>query len=235
MRRLIVNADDFGLSPGINRGIVTCHDTGVVSSTSLMVRWPAAAEAAALARLRPSLGVGLHIDLCEWAESGDEWRPLYEVVPPGDEALVRAEIVRQLEAFTRLMGCPPTHIDSHQHVHREGAARRVAMEMASRVGVPLRECHPKVRYDGRFYGQGRHAQPYPELISVAALTRMIETLPDGITEFSCHPGLDRDVDSVYRDEREVEAATLCDPRIREAIDANGVVLMSFRNVAAVTA
>ena len=234
MRRLIINADDFGLTPGINRGIVTCHDAGVVTSTSLMVRWPAAAEAAALARLRPSLSVGLHIDLCEWVESGDEWRPMYEVVPPGDEARVRAEIVRQIEAFTQLMGCPPTHLDSHQHVHREGAAHGVAVDMAGRLGVPLREFHPRVRYDGRFYGQGRHAQPYPELISVASLTRMIETLPHGITEFGCHPGLDRDVDSVYRDEREMEAATLCDPRIREAIEANGVALMSFRDVAAVT-
>jgi predicted glycoside hydrolase/deacetylase ChbG (UPF0249 family) len=233
-RRVIINADDFGQSPGINRGIVASHDGGVVSSTSLMVRWPAAVEAAALARRYPSLSVGLHIDLCEWTEVGGEWRPLYEVVPPDDDAMVRHEILRQFEVFAQLMGGPPTHIDSHQHVHREGVAHRVAAEMAARLGVPLRQFHPRIRYDGRFYGQGRNAEPYPDLVSVGALTRIIETLPDGITELGCHPALDRDVDGMYRDERELEVATLCDSRVREALDANGVSLISFRDVTAVT-
>lgn len=228
-RRLIVNADDFGQTPGINRGTIACHQRGVVSSASLMVRWPAAAEASELARRNPAMSVGLHIDLCEWNQTGGEWQPLYEVVPPDDEAKVREEILRQFEVFEQLMGQTPTHVDSHQHVHREGAAHRVAKEMASRLGVPLRQFHPRIRYDGGFYGQGRNAQSCPEWISVDALIRLIETLPDGITEFGCHPGLGRDVDSMYRDERELEVATLCDPRVREALDANGVVLVSFRD------
>jgi len=229
MRRLIVNADDFGQSPGINRGIVSCHENGVVTSASLMVRWPAAVEAAALARRHPSLSVGLHIDLCEWSESGGEWHPLYEVVPPADEAKVETEILRQFEVFEQLMGGPPTHIDSHQHVHREGPAHRVAAGMSSKLGVPLRQFHPRIRYDGGFYGQGRNAESHPEWISVAALIRLIETLPDGTTELGCHPAVDRDVDGMYRDEREVEVATLCDPRVRAAVNANGVELISFRH------
>ena len=228
-RRLIVNADDFGQSPGINRGIIACHRDGVVSSASLMVRWPAAAEASELAHQNPAMSVGLHIDLCEWTEAEGEWRPLYEVVPPHDEIKVREEVLRQFDVFQQLMGQPPTHVDSHQHVHREGAAHHVAKEMASRLGVPLRQFHPRIRYDGRFYGMGRHAQSYPDWISVSALIKIIETLPDGITELGCHPALDRDADGMYRDEREVEVATLCDPRIREALDANGVTLVSFRD------
>ena len=228
-RRLIVNADDFGQSPGINSGIIACHKGGVVSSASLMVRWPAAVEAAELARQHPAMSVGLHIDLCEWSETAGEWQPWYEVVPPDDETRVREEILRQFEVFEQLMGQPPTHVDSHQHVHREGVAHRVAKEMASRLGVPLRQFHPRIRYDGRFYGQGRNAQSCPDWISVDALIRLIETLPAGITELGCHPAHGRDVDSMYRDEREVEVATLCDPRVREALDANGVVLVSFRD------
>ena len=235
MRRLIINADDFGLSPGINRGIIACHDGGVVTSTSLMVRWPAAVEAAALARRYPSLSVGLHIDLCEWTKVGGEWRPLYEVVPIDDDIRVRDEILRQFEMFEQLTGGPPTHIDSHQHVHWKGEAHRVAAEMALRLGVPLRQYHPRIRYDGGFYGQTHKGQPYPDLISVSALIRMIEALPGGITEFGCHPALDRDVDGMYRDEREVEVATLCDSRIREALDASGVALISYRDAAAVIA
>ncbi|HEU4340947.1 MAG TPA: ChbG/HpnK family deacetylase, partial [Candidatus Binatia bacterium] len=58
---LIVNADDFGQSHGINRGIITAYGDGIVTSASLMVRWPAAADAAAYARKQPGLSVGLHI------------------------------------------------------------------------------------------------------------------------------------------------------------------------------
>jgi chitin disaccharide deacetylase len=234
MRRLIINADDFGRSPGINRGIAACHERGVVTSTSLMVRWPAALEAAGLAHRFPSLSVGLHIDLCEWSQSGGNYHPLYEVVPLDDEIKVRDEILRQIEAFAQLMGGTPTHLDSHQHVHHKGVARRVAGEMASQLGVPLRQFHPRIRYEGGFYGQSRKGEPYPDLVSVEALTRIIESLPDGITELGCHPAFDRDVDGMYRDEREVEVATLCDPRVREAIDANGVTLVSFRDALSAT-
>ena len=56
---LIVNADDFGQSPGVNRGIIEAHEHGIVTSASLMVRWPAAASAAAYAREHARLGLGL--------------------------------------------------------------------------------------------------------------------------------------------------------------------------------
>ena len=62
-RQLIVNADDFGQSHSVNRGILAAHERGIVTSTSLMVRWPAAAKAAALGRTHPRLSLGLHVDL----------------------------------------------------------------------------------------------------------------------------------------------------------------------------
>src|SRR6476646_3057882 len=103
-RYLIVNADDFGQSPGVNRGIVEAHEKGIVTSASLMVRWPAAAEAAAYARARAGLGLGLHVELGEWAYRGGTWTLLYQVVPADDGAAVSAEVARQLESFYRLIG-----------------------------------------------------------------------------------------------------------------------------------
>src|SRR5260370_3831130 len=82
-RYLIVNADDFGQSPGVNRGIIEAHERGIVTSASLMVRWPAAAEAAAYARLHPRLSVGLHLDFGEWVCRGGGWARPYQVVPGG--------------------------------------------------------------------------------------------------------------------------------------------------------
>ena len=72
MRYLIVNADDFGLSESVNRGILDAHDEGIVTSASLMVERPAALEAADRARERPRLGLGLHVEVGRWRVS---WLP----------------------------------------------------------------------------------------------------------------------------------------------------------------
>ena len=95
-RYLIVNADDFGQSPGINRGVIQAYEKGILTSASLMVRWPAAAEAAGYARRNPDLGVGLHLDFGEWIYRDGKWLPLYRVVDESDPRAVRAEIRRQL-------------------------------------------------------------------------------------------------------------------------------------------
>jgi len=87
---LIVNADDFGASVGINRGIVECHTRGVVTSTSMMVTGRAVAEAAAMSRDLPDLAVGLHFDVC-----GEDER---EFDTTG-VAAVHEEFRRQLDAF----------------------------------------------------------------------------------------------------------------------------------------
>src|SRR5688572_7659443 len=94
-KHLIVNADDFGQSIGNIAGF----ERGIVTSASLMVRSPAAAQAAQYARAHPDLSVGLHLDLGEWIYRGDEWAPIYEVVQRNDRAAVANEIVTQLTTF----------------------------------------------------------------------------------------------------------------------------------------
>src|ERR1044072_1800971 len=83
-RLLIVNADDFGLSDAVNKGIVEAHEDGVVTSTSLMARRPAAAQAVGLARGLPSLAVGLHVDIGQWDYVSGEWKLAYQHCPPDD-------------------------------------------------------------------------------------------------------------------------------------------------------
>jgi predicted glycoside hydrolase/deacetylase ChbG (UPF0249 family) len=229
-RVLIVNADDFGLSPGVNRGIIRTYESGIVTSASLMVRWPAAAAAAAYARANPRLGVGLHLDLGEWAFRFGSWVRLYEVVPLDDPGAERDECRRQLDRFRELVGRDPDHIDSHQHVHRDGPAHAAASRLASELNVPLRHARQGVHYCGGFYGQTGEGEPYPEGISVENLVRLIEGITPGATEIACHPGEDDGLDTMYRIEREREVQTLCDPRVREALHASDVSLRPFRDV-----
>src|SRR5215469_18809273 len=124
-RRLIVNADDFGQSAGVNRGIIEAFERGIVTSTSIMVRWPAAADAAQYARSHTQLSVGLHFEIGEWVFRQGEWIPLYEVVAKTDGVAVSEELSRQLSVFCDLVGRPPSHLDSHQHVHRSDPARSI--------------------------------------------------------------------------------------------------------------
>ena len=233
-RYLIVNADDFGRSPGVNRGIMRAHQHGIVTSASLMVRWPAAEEAAEYARINPRLSVGLHLDLGEWVYRNSNWILLYEVVPLDDLFAVRQEVSRQLEVFRNLMGREPSHIDSHQHVHRREPVRTAALEAARQFSIPLRECSTDIQYCGRFYGQTAEGCAYPEWISVEALMSLLAELPPGITEVGCHPGEGQDLDTVYLTEREQEVKVLCDPRVHSALGELGICLCSFNGVTAIS-
>lgn len=195
-RVLVVNADDFGLSMGVNRGIVRAHEHGIVTSASLMVLRPGAEDAAAYARQRPQLGVGLHLE-------------------PGDAAA-------QLERFRELVGGDPTHLDSHHHVHLREPLHAAALELAAALGVPLRSLDPRVRYSEAFFGR--------DAVTVEALLAILRDLPPGVTELGCHPGLDPELDSSYVSERALEVETLCDPRVREAIERQSISLASFADV-----
>jgi predicted glycoside hydrolase/deacetylase ChbG (UPF0249 family) len=229
-RALIVNADDFGMSLGVNRGILDAHRHGIVTSASLMVRWPAAGEAVALSRPWPRLSLGLHVDLGEWAYRDGAWVCLYEVVPPRDLAAVTREVLRQLDVFRELTGRNPTHLDSHQHFHREEPVRTVMRNLADELSVPLRDFSSQVRYSGSFYGQTAKGDALPEAISAASLLRTLAELPPGVTELGCHPGLNDDLNTMYRQERAVEVSTLCDERVRSAIHELRIELYSFQDL-----
>lgn len=219
-RNLIVNADDFGASDGVNRGIIEAHVEGVVTSTSLMVTGRTAAGAVALAREHPGLAIGLHWDL-----DGEDADPSIDLESP---AAVRAELGRQLEAFHELMGRAPTHVDSHHHVHRRPEIAPIARELVTPLGVPLRE-ESEVRFIGGFYGQWEWRVTDLHHVSPEFLLWILRNeVADGWTEISCHPGyVTDDFTSVYLEEREAELATLTDPLIRAEIDSLGLRLASY--------
>ena len=222
MKFLIINADDFGYGSGVNRAIALLHDQGVVTSAGLMVNTPGTGEAVALAAARPRLSLGLHVNFTNEAQ---------RLVEFDDPAVCRRELRRQFDHFVALTGRPPTHLDSHQHVHRRPSCQPSFLELAEEYGLPLRD-RPPVIFKGGFYGQWEHEVSQPEKVSFEALTSIVSTeLRRGIYELAVHPGyLDAAADYVYHRDREWERATLADPRLPALLRDQAVELISYHEL-----
>jgi predicted glycoside hydrolase/deacetylase ChbG (UPF0249 family) len=215
VRRLIVNGDDFGLAGGVNEGIIEAHVNGILTSTSLMVQAPAAAEAAQLALSHPEMSVGLHFVEDKGADLDDP-------------AQAARAFHRQLERFRELMGRDPTHVDSHHHVHREGRRIKSFEALVDPLGVPLR-ADGQVAHVGGFWPEWEPGVKNLDYIRRPFLLHLIETeVGEGFTEIGCHPArVTGDLASSYRDEREIELRTLTEAGLREEIEGAGVRLASY--------
>lgn len=216
-RLLIVNADDLGLSAGVNEGILEAHERGVVTSASLMVGASAAAAGAALAREHPVLSVGLHFVEPEGADLDN----------PAEAARAFAE---QLERFRELVGADPTHVDSHHHVHETERRMATFSELVAGLGVPLRR-DGRVAYIGAFYAQWEPGVTELRYVSREFLLEVARSEAlDGFTELGCHPArVTGDFSSSYLREREVELRTLTEPGLKDELEAIGLRLVSYRD------
>lgn len=222
MKYLIVNADDFGYSHGINRGIAEAHTRGVLTSTGMMVNTPATDEAVCMAADLPNLSIGLHVNFTNEAQ---------RIVEYDDPKICRNELRRQFDRFVDRMSRMPTHIDSHQHVHRHPGRAPFFLELAEEHGIPLRD-YCAVFSVGGFYAQWEYGVSDPDHVSFDVLARILrEEIPHGITELGCHPGyFDPDFKCVYHKDREYELATLCDPRVPDVLGEQGIELIGYRDV-----
>lgn len=222
MKFLIINADDFGYGCGVNRAITELHDQGVVTSAGLMVNTPGTEEAVALASARPALSLGLHVNFTNEAQ---------RLVEFDDPEVCRRELRRQFDRFVALTGRPPTHLDSHQHVHRRPRCQPSFLELALEHDLPLRD-RPPVTFKGGFYGQWEYGVSQPTKVSFEALTSIVSTeLRRGIYELAVHPGyLDEAADYVYHLDREWERETLSDPRLPTLLREHGVELISYQQL-----
>lgn len=150
MKELILNADDFGLTLGINEGIIRAHRDGILTSTTLMANGPCFDDAVERSRANPSLGVGVHLVLVGGRavapveqvaslvkENGELPQNLGTFVAKVTAGIIRPEHieseVRAQIGKVRASGIEPTHLDSHKHTH----AHPQVMESVARVA---REC-----------------------------------------------------------------------------------------------
>jgi predicted glycoside hydrolase/deacetylase ChbG (UPF0249 family) len=247
-RLLIVNADDFGRSAGIDDGIVRAHRDGIVTSATFMTNAPSTDHAASLGRATPSLDLGVHLVLTYARplsnparirslvrEDGSFWRPSELLARPIDRAEALIEYRAQYARARELVGREPTHVDTHHWIHDNAALSWAVCELARETRTAARTHTPKQRDEYRAKGVRtpdhftREFQ-HPGHIEVADLLALLSRLKDGVTELMCHPG-ESDPELVatsgYARERPIELATLTDRRVREAIERERITLITF--------
>lgn len=268
-KRLIVNADDFGLTSGVNAGIVEAFERGILRSTTLMANGPAFDDAARLARQSTGLDVGCHLVLIGG-------RPLTEPAsrfPDSAAGLVarlfgrysvdwiEREFAAQIEKVASA-GVHPTHLDTHKHTHLAPPVLEAMVRVASRFGIcwirrpfdlPLTAARKGGSWKARIVARAVRpiGKRFEKKVRAAGcnasgafagfqmtgrfrssqLAALIHALPDGLTEFMCHPGYCDDelqaLPTRLTDSREQELRALTSGQVIEAVREAGVELTSF--------
>lgn len=207
MRSLIVNADDFGYSLGVNQGIIKAHTDGIVTSTSVMIDSMGAHEASRLSQYS-ALSVGLHFVVSDFED-------------------VTSELERQHKKFISIVGSPPDHLNSHKIYTEDPRVYKELAAFAQHMQIPLRRFNPAKFIDSYF---GPHAGGD---VSAASLKRAIDQATDEFNEIMCHVGYCDEylrAHSSYSEMREKELAAICDPSIKAYLKQNDIQLANWRSV-----
>jgi len=233
LKYLITNADDFGFTRDVNDGIVHAHRHGILTATTLMATGPAFDHAVDLARENPKLDVGVHLVLV----GSDGYPPtVARLVASLGRMRIYDELARQIGKVMDA-GIRPTHLDTHKHTHLlppvlEAVARLSEDFKIRWVRRPLASLFERVlaqhgcRTTDHFAGfalTGRY--------DAARLAKLIRRLPDGLTEFMCHPGFCtaelEHAPTRLKQSRRQELDALTSPEVRAALEESHVVLTTF--------
>lgn len=154
LRRLVINADDLGLTVGVNNGIFDAHDRGVLTSASVFANAAATDDALRRAVRRPLLGIGCHLTLVDGQptlpaaqvptlthDAGrfhQSWKPFIVACLRGRVSMaeVEEELIAQIDRL-RSSGVRLTHLDAHKHVHAYPPIFAIVVRLAKRFGIPV--------------------------------------------------------------------------------------------------
>jgi chitin disaccharide deacetylase len=242
-RRLIVNADDFGLTPGVSAGILSAARHGIVTSTTVLATADIGADW--LGRLRDSgIGVGLHVNFTLGRPltagrslvdgTGAFVRDARRAAARANANDVAREVEAQLERFARLVKRAPTHLDTHHHVGLLSPVREAVLAAAARLGLAVRSQNAEARGRARALGLRTPDHFFGEsgpdaYWSLARTVGHLRELPSGVSEFMSHPGwCDAALAySRYGRQRETELVGLGGADARATACALGISLSHF--------
>jgi len=251
-RYLIIQADDFGMTRGVNRGIIEALEAGAITNTALLVTMPATEEAAQFAKEHPEFSVGLHLSLTNgWPvlsprdvpslvdEDGKLLRRPERVYPVAEPDDMVREIWAQLDRFLEF-GLKLAHIDTHHKIIEHPVVRQVVFEMAERHSVPIRplaikEVRIKAQRRGipvpDCYREVYFEKPKPSFpVTPSRVIDVLKSIEPGVTDLGCHIGyVDEDLakHTTYVEGREKELEALLDSTVKATIQSEGIRLVSF--------
>ena len=264
MRQLVVNADDFGFTRDVNRGIVEAHRYGILTSTTLMATGTAFDDAVRLTRENPTLDIGVHLVLV-----GEPPFPVTMAQLIRAMLLGRIRIYEQLHAQVRRIldaGLEPTHLDTHKHTHLLPPVLDAVARLSQEYKIPwVRRpfdfpfhpgTRPRIGWAQRATSQAlvvvrnrfarvldRHGCRSTDHFAgfqitgrydAAELVHLIRALPEGSTEFMCHPGICseelRGARTRLKESRERELRALTAAEVRTALAESGVTLVNYRSL-----
>jgi len=237
---LVINADDFGLAPGVNRAIIELYRRGIVSSTSIMANMPGFQSAVRMARTVPGLGVGLHFNITD----GFPVSPSPRVRSLVDEngrfsgqlgAWREEDIATELQAqWTRCteLGLLLTHLDAHQdpQVHPIVYRPMVQWALSKRVCMRRMERPPVAELQHPVSADRLISDSYYEGDGKERLLKHLHSLQPGITEINCHPGyVDQILTTVsaWTRVRELELQVFSDPEAESTLRNLDIRLVHF--------
>lgn len=235
MKYLIPNADDFGFTRDVNEGIVHAHRQGILTATTLMATGPAFDHAVQLARENPDLDVGVHLVLVD----SDGFPPtLTRLLVSIGGIRIYDEFVRQVRKILDA-GIQPSHLDTHKHTHLLPQVFDAVARIARDFGIPwvrrrfgpfrFTSTPPGCRSTDHFAGFSLTGR-----FDAAMLAQVIRRLPEGTTEFMCHPGFCTAellaTRTRLKESRRRELDALVSPEVRDAVAVAGVKLTRYRDL-----
>ena len=248
--KLIVNADDGNLTPGVTKGVLAAHDTGILTSTTIFANLSLADRLKEDFLRRHKLGVGIHLNITlgsPAAPKADVHSLLAddrfgkhdeEFFKRIDRRALYTEYKAQIEKFEEWFGKLPTHIDTHHHLHRFQTVFDVFAELAEEFGIPFRlsEC-VNVSVRERFERRGiiltdhlmPDIDPFPHFYK-ARLAEVLSKLPDGVVELMTHPAvIDEELKRIssFVDPRADEREALSDPSLHSLLAEKNIELTHY--------
>jgi predicted glycoside hydrolase/deacetylase ChbG (UPF0249 family) len=238
--RFVFNADDFGLSKGVNEGILHCYQSGAITSASLMTNTLFFEDAVALIHQHGLPNNGLHVNLTEFKSILTS----HKTIVDGQGNFMRniadskqidyTEVYAEIEAqYQKALsnGVKITHLDSHHHVHMSYALRKPFIAFAQKNHLPLRKINfftrnpfkwLEFKMDTRkvnYYTDSFSADFYDDTIKLETLLQIVKQNPKGTLEIMCHPGYVDAENGVYNLQRQLELDVLTSDKIIELIQS----------------
>lgn len=226
MKRLIVNADDFGFNSNINKGIIRSHKNGIVKNVSLMTKKEGSKEAIEMLKDNPSLDVGIEIDLDNFfVIDHAKGVAVNWLEPPPPISQVKNEIKEQIEILLK-SEVEITHICSHHNVHLRKDLLYIFCEIANEYRIRVMRFFKKYyRNDDEFNEMEKCLKMFnltypPHYIEGWYWGNIDETFD--VAELVTHPGYGE----VWR---EFEMSVCCDPELKGYLSGSAIELITFRD------